>query len=83
MDVIDLALKKASMKGAVNFQYIDKIITDWNEHDLKTVNQITQYDEAKKFTTTQTKPTPNKTAIPKANFKSRQYDNLNNFYSNV
>jgi DnaD/phage-associated family protein len=33
MDVIDLALKKASMKGAVNFQYIDKIITDWNEHE--------------------------------------------------
>ena len=83
MDVIDLALKKASMKGAVNFQYIDKIITDWNEHDLKTVNQITQYDEAKKFTTTQTKTSPSKTAIPKANFKSRQYDNLNNFYSNV
>ncbi len=82
MDIIDLALKKASMKGAVNFQYIDKIISDWNEHDLKTVSQINQYDAAKKFTNTQTKSAPTKT-VPKANFKSRQYDNLNNFYSNV
>ena len=82
MDVIDLALKKAVMKNAVNFQYIDKIISDWAEHDLKTVDQIEKYSEAKKFKPPTEKEI--KSSTKKSSFSSsRKYDNLNNFYSNI
>ncbi len=44
-DVIDLALRKTTTKSNPNFAYVDKIITDWNEKSLKTVDQIQQYNE--------------------------------------
>lgn len=44
-EVIDLALKKTTNKSSPSFAYIDKIITDWNDKSLKTLEQIKQYNE--------------------------------------
>ena len=44
-DVIELALKKTTSKSNPNFAYIDKIISDWNDKSLKTVDQIQKYND--------------------------------------
>lgn len=48
MDIINLALKKSTSSGSVNFKYIDKVITDWHEKDLRTPQEVEAYIESTK-----------------------------------
>jgi len=49
MDVIELALKRTTSKSNPSFDYLDKIISDWHERNLKTSQDVLKYlDEMKK-----------------------------------
>ncbi len=81
IDIIDIALRKTVSKNIINFEYVDKIITDWKDHSLKTVDEVNEYLNSKKESykaNTKTKKETNN----KGNFTSRSYDDLNKFYSN-
>ena len=40
LDVIELALKKTTSKTNFSFDYIDKIMCDWNDRNLKTMSNV-------------------------------------------
>ena len=80
LDIINIALKKTTSKTNPNFEYLDKIISDWHDRNLKTVEDIEKFMAEYK---TQTK---NEKALKKQtnynNYTKRKYDNLDNFYTN-
>lgn len=43
LDVIELALKKTTSKSNPSFDYLDKIVCDWNDRGLKTVNDVQEF----------------------------------------
>lgn len=78
LDIIDLALKKTTSKYNPSFEYIDKLLSDWNEKGFTTVEQISKYLENQKNI-----PKQNNKNSGKASFSQRDYKDLNNFYINV
>ena len=81
MDIIEIALKKSSGKFNFSFEYMDKLITDWHERNLKTPEQVNKHLENQKNIPVQSKNTENKKQT--TNYPQRQYTDLNNFYSNI
>ena len=81
-DIIEIALKKTVSKYSITFEYLDKLVSDWFEHGLKTVNQIDRYIETKKTMVKEQKE-KEKEKTKNSNFSSRKYDDLNKFYSNI
>lgn len=80
IDIIDIALKKTTSKYNLSFEYIDKLLSDWHERGLKTVEQVNSYLATQKNRPVQQKPTK---SSKNASYPQRQYDDLNNFYSNI
>lgn len=83
-DIIELALKKTTRIPNPNFEYINKVLTDWYENGLRTKEQIISYEKSKKQA-----PAKNKagdSVVPqRGNFEQRKYDDdyYNNLYKNV
>ena len=82
MSIIELALKQTVSKYSLNFEYIDKIITDWHDRNLTSVEQIEKYLLDKKSKSASTKDLKN-SKLNSSNFSQRKYDDLNNLYVNV
>ena len=85
MDIIEIALKRTTFKQNPTFEYINNIITDWHDRNLKTTFEIEAFLEQRKK---QTKDISNmKKAVNKisnaSNFEQRQYDNLDYLYANI
>ena len=80
MDIIELALKRTTFKQNPNFEYINNIITDWNEHNLKTPTEVTSFIEQRNKQVKDVKSL--KQTVSKANYEQRQYDNLDFLYAN-
>lgn len=81
LDIIELALKKTTSKTNPSFTYIDKILSDWHEHSLKTIEQINNFskdfNEKDKFIKQFTKEN-------KLNgYTKRQLNNLDQFCDNI
>ncbi|MGE5328075.1 MAG: DnaD domain protein [Deltaproteobacteria bacterium] len=55
-DIIELALKKTTSKTNPNFNYIDKILSEWNKAGFKTVDEVQNHMKAFKQETK--KPSP-------------------------
>ena len=80
MNIIEIALKRTTFKQNPTFEYINKIITDWHDRNLKTPSEITAFLEQRKK---QEKNTKNlKTQVNKANYEQRKYSNLDFLYAN-
>lgn len=79
MSIIDLALKKTTSKYNPSFEYIDKLLTDWHERNFKTVDQISKHLDNQKQMPKQT----NDKNTKNSNFDQRDYNDLNEFYSNI
>jgi len=78
LSVIEIALKKASSKYNLSFEYMDKMITDWHERGLKTAEQVNTH-----ITKERNKPVQHKTTKQQTQATNkRKYDNLSSFYSN-
>ena len=80
LDVIELALKKTTSKSNPNFDYIDKIITDWYERKLLNSEEVKNYLLEFKNKSKQIKELEKKTGYQ--NYDQRNIDNFDKFYAN-
>lgn len=80
MDVIEIALKRTTYKQNPTFEYINNIITDWHERNLKTPAEINAFIEQRKKQEKSAKTL--KSQVNKANYDQRNYDNLDFLYAN-
>jgi len=39
------ALKRASLRGIRNFRYMDSILLDWENHDIRNLTQLDRYEK--------------------------------------
>lgn len=80
LDIIEIALKKTTSKTTISFDYLDKIITDWHDRELKTSDDVQNFLSSMK---TQAK---NKKELEKKvnynRFEQRTYNNFDNLYAN-
>ena len=80
MNIIEIALKRTTFKQNPTFEYINNIITDWHDRNLKTPSEITAFIEQRKKQDKDTKAL--KTTVNKANYEQRKYSNLDFLYAN-
>ena len=80
MSIIEIALKKTTSRANANFEYINNIIKDWNERNLRTPAQVSQFLEQRKQQSKTTKEI--KKQVKKENFEQREYSNLSFLYAN-
>ena len=80
MNVIEIALKRTTYKQNPTFEYINNIITDCHERNLKTPDQVEAFLEQRKKQTKDMKDM--KAKVSKANYEQRQYSNLDFLYAN-
>jgi len=78
LSLIELALKKTTSKTNPNFEYLNKIISDWNEKGLRTKDDIENYSkqviEKNKFIK------QNKDTNAYINEAQSEYNDLDRFY---
>ena len=80
MNIIEIALKRTTFKQNPTFEYINNIITDWHDRNLKTPSEINAFLEQRKKQEKNTKEL--KTKVNKANYEQRKYSNLDFLYAN-
>ena len=82
MDIIEIALKKTTSKSNPNFNYLDKLLTDWHEKGYSSVPEIEEF-----LKSNSTKPKTTSTSSKKlngyANYEQREYQDLDFLYSNI
>lgn len=80
MDIIEIALKRTTLKQAPTFEYINTIITDWHDRNLKTPSEVNAFIEQRKKLSKDTKNLKNQ--VEKVNYEQRKYENLDFLYAN-
>ena len=80
MEVVELALKKTTSKTNPSFDYIDKIISDWHDRNLKTVSSVQKFLDDMKTKNKNIKELEKKNYN---NYEQRKLDNLDSLYANV
>ena len=80
LDIIELALKKTTSKSNPNFDYIDKIISDWYDRKLLNSDDVKNYLLEFKNKSKQIKELEKKTGYQ--NYDQRNIDNFDKFYAN-
>lgn len=85
-EVIEIALKKTTSKTNPNFNYLDKIITDWHERNLKNTDDIIAFIKEQKEKAKSIKnltANSNQTVLQAyKDVTTSQYDDLSKFYMN-
>lgn len=79
LDIIELALKKTTSKTNPSFDYIDKILSDWNDRNLKTITDVQKYLTDMKNKQSNIKKLEKKSYN---NYEQRKYDNFDSLYAN-
>ena len=77
----EIALKKTTSKQNPTFDYINNIITDWHDRNLKSPDEIEAFLEQRKKQIRDTKDL--KAKVTKANHEQREYNNLDFLYANI
>ena len=80
MNIIEIALKRTTLKQNPTFEYINNIITDWHDRNLKAASEVNAFLEQRKKQAKDTKQL--KSEVSKANYEQRKYDNLEFLYAN-
>ena len=78
--IIDIALKKTTSKANPNFDYLDKLLSDWHERGFKTEGEITEFLKGMKEKQTSVKEMAKKSGYQ--SYEQRNYDNLDALYAN-
>ena len=81
MNVIEIALKRTTLKSAPSFEYLNNVISDWHERKLQTPNEIEVFLDQRKKQKREEKELH--TQVNKASFEQRNYENLNFLYANM
>ena len=79
-EIIDIALKKTTSKANPSFDYIDKLISNWNEHGLKTATEVQNYMKEITEKNKKAKELEKKSGFQ--GYEQRNYDNLDSLYAN-
>lgn len=82
-EIIELALKKTPKKANPSFEYLNSIITDWYNNNLKAKDEILVYDNARKQSMKQQYKV---SEVPQhSNFNQRKYDKdyFENLYEEI
>ena len=88
LDVIEIALKKTTSKANPSFDYIDKLISNWHEHNLKTAEDVEKFLEEFKTKNKNIEALKKQTQTNKksnySNYEQREYSNsdLEKLYAN-
>lgn len=80
LNVINIALKKTTSKANPSFDYLDKLLSDWHDRGLKSVEQVQQFLVDMKQKNKDIKQLEKTTGYQK--YEQRSYDNLNELYAN-
>ncbi len=80
MDIIEIALKRTTLKQSPTFEYINTVITDWHDRNLKTPSEVNAFIEQRKKLNKNTKNL--KQQVDKMNYEQRKYENLDFLYAN-
>jgi DnaD/phage-associated family protein len=80
LDIIELALKRSSNLTTINFSYFDKILSDWNEKELRTPEQVEAYSASSKEKDKKPKEYEKKT-LP-FNYVQNTFDSFEDLYDN-
>lgn len=81
MKIIELALKKTTSKSNPNFDYINKILSDWHDRGLKTPEAIEKFLADMKQKNKDIKNIEKKAGYN--NYSQRSYTNLSDLYANT
>ena len=82
LDVIELALKKTTSKSNPNFDYIDKIITDWHDRKLLNSEDVKNYLLEFKNKSKQIKELEKKTGYQNYDQRNISASDFDSFYAN-
>ncbi len=80
LDIIEVALKKTTSKSNPNFDYLDKLLTDWHDRNFKTVDDIQSFLAQMKEKNKNIKTLEKNNGY--SNYDQRNYNDLNSFYAN-
>ena len=80
MNVIEIALKKTTSKSNFSFDYLDRLLSDWHDRNLKTPEAIEQFLIDMKQKNKDLKNFEKKNSYN--NYEQRNYDNFENLYAN-
>lgn len=81
LSIIEIALKKTTSKSNPSFDYINKLLTDWNDRNLRTPEAVENFLQSMKQKQKDIKELNKKVAV--SNYHGRKYDNLDSLYANV
>lgn len=81
LDIIEIALKKTTSKANPNFDYLDKLLSDWHDRGFKNTNDIQAFLTEMKEKNKNVKQLEKTTGYNK--YEQRTYDNLDNLYANL
>lgn len=81
LDIIEIALKKTTSKVNPNFDYLDKLLTDWHTRGFKTADAVQAFLLEIKEKNKNIKKLEKQTGYDK--YEQRTYDNLDNLYANL
>ena len=80
MDIIEIALKKTTSKANPNFDYLDKIISNWHERNLHTASEINEFLAQIKIQNQNKKVLEKQTNYK--GYEQRNYSDLDTLYAN-
>ena len=80
LEIIDIALRRTTSKTNINFEYLNKIISDWHDRNLKTAAEIQEYIKNSKEKQDNIKDLKKQTNYNNSN--KRVYNNFDNLYAN-
>ena len=80
LSVIEIALKRTTSRANASFDYINNIIKDWHDRNLKTPTQVNEFLEQRKKQLKDTKELQKQ--VKKESFEQREYSNLSFLYAN-
>ena len=81
MNVIEIALKRTTLKSAPTFEYLNNVISDWHDRKLQTPNEVEAFLEQRKKQKREEKELHSQ--VNKASYEQRNYENLNFLYANM
>lgn len=80
LEIIEIALRRTTSKTNINFEYLNKIISDWHDRNLKTAAEIQEYIKNSKEKQENIKDLKKQTNYNNSN--QRVYNNFDNLYAN-
>lgn len=80
LDVIEIALKRTTSKSNPNFDYLDKLLTDWHDRGFKNSTDVQNFLAEMKKKNKNIKELEKKSGYN--NYEQRKYDNLDSLYAN-